>query len=206
MLFIDWTTGDQKEYRWNHNPPDYHLPLKAVIVVAYGTDENKRYEVFWSDYGGDHAEDYLMKDRNYNKVTGIGINFTPCAQKCTPKFIRDSQDGGCPEIYAIWPYKISPKGINMDQVKAIYNLNYHCEIDTWFSFNSFVNAICALRKKNDPLCSHVKKAIKSKAFKQRNYYAQSLMDTIKSEETLKSKEKTLLNTMSKYMKESYPKN
>ena len=201
ILFVDWTPGEQKEYRQNKNPPDFHLPLKAVIAVPY---DNGKWDVFWSKHGKDHAEDYLRKDSNYRNINYFAINFTPCAQKCTPKFIRDSQDGGSPEIYAIWPFRISPKGIEREQVTAIYNLKNRVVLGNWNDFSSFVDAICALRKKSDLLCRDVRKAMKSKAFRQRDDCAESLMDTIKSEATIKSKERTLKDTMDNYVFESYP--
>ena len=203
MLSVDWTPGDQKKYETSEckTVPDYHLPTKAVIAVPW---INNKWDVFWSEHGKYHAEDYLFDDISFSKIKYFRINFTPCAKRCTPNFIRLSEYGGCPRMYVIWPYKISPKGIERDQVTAIYNLNKRCAIFNWNDFSSFVDAICALREKKDLLCSDVKKAIKSKAFKQRNDYSLNLMRILKSEEPLDKKEQTLQKIMNDYKKENYP--
>ena len=203
MLSVDWTSGDQIEFTSKSKTvPDFHLPTKAVIAVPF---EGGLWHVFWSQRGKDHAEDYLSRDINYRNIFFFGINYTPCAKRCTCTFICDFRAGGCPKIYAIWPYRISPKGIEIEQVMAIYNLiSNGCVVDTWWNFSYFVDTICSLRSKEDPLCSDVKEAIKSKAFTNRNDYAKRLLDTIKSSE-LKLQEKMthLEHTMRDYEEKCY---
>ena len=203
MLSVDWTTGDKNKYdnSGGKTVPDFHLPIKVVIAVPY---DSGYWDVFWSEYGGDHAEDYLSQNSNYRSINYFYINYTPCAKKCTPNLIHNFQRGGCPEIYAIWPYKISPKGIEEKQVSAIYTLSKTCPIDTWWGFSSYVNAICSLRKEGDLLCSDVKTAIKSKSFRNRNDYALTLINTIKSRKTLQEKMSSLEHIMDNYVEESYP--
>ena len=204
MLFADWTTGDQNNFRRSKGKtvPDFHLPTKVVIAVPY---KNDLWDVFWSTYGGDHAEDVLSRDSNYRNIHFFNINYTPCAKRCTPTLRRNFRSGGCPKIYAVWPYKISPKGVQRNQVQAIRDLiATGCEIDTWRNFSPYVNAICSLRSRNDLLCSDIKKAINSKAFRYRNYYAYSLIDTIKSSGTLDDKVETLEDKIEAYNEVSYP--
>ena len=204
MLSLDWTTGDKNAYDNSDGKtvPDYHLPIKVVIAVPY---DDGYWDVFWSEYGGDHAEKYLSQNSNYQSINYFYINYTPCAKKCTPNLIDDFQSGHCPSIYAIWPYKVSPKGIEENQVKAIYNLNQNgCAIRTWYDFSKYVNKICSFRKKGDLLCSDIKKAMNSKSFRNRDDYALTLIKKIKSGTPLQQKMTDLHAIMDDYEEESYP--
>lgn len=202
MLSEDWTDGDKSNYDLKKSiVPEFHLPIRAVIAVPY--DEGF-WDVFWSDYGGDHAEDKLSRNSNYRNIRYFYINYTPCAKRCTLNLIGDFQGGGCPNIYAIWPYKISPKGVEKKQMTAISNLiSNGCEINTWWDFTNYVDTICALRG-DDPLCRDVKTALSTNAFRNRNACAYNLFDIIKSTMSSTEKYAALNKEINKYKKHSYP--
>ena len=60
MLSVDWTAVDKRAYIESRGKtvPDFHLPIKTLIAVPF---KNNKWDVFWSEPGGTHAEDNWSK-------------------------------------------------------------------------------------------------------------------------------------------------
>ena len=67
MLSVDWTDRDRRAYIESRGKtvPDFHLPIKTVIAVPF---DNNKWDVFWSEPGGTHAEDNLRKVLSLSKL------------------------------------------------------------------------------------------------------------------------------------------
>ena len=196
--------------------PAFFLPQKVGIGVVIRKGDSR---YFWSTAGGHHAESYMFNDRDVTNhdhpPTHVFINYTPCGnpnKNCYNKFIRTYTQGQCPRISTIWPYLVSPAGVQMRQVEVTKLLINHCgQINPWSNMKAYVDILCkdraAIRHKvqTQNICTKVTNALKTNAFKQRNKVAKDLFQIISqyTDGTRAAIERQLKQRINKWIKDRY---
>ena len=196
--------------------PAFFLPQKVGIGVPM---RKGVWRYFWSTADGHHAEHYMFNDGDVanrgHPPSHVFINYTPCGtlrKNCYNKFIRTYTQGQCPQIFTIWPYLVSPAGVEMRQVEAIKQLIDHCgQINPWSNILPYVEVLCkdrdAIRQKlrTQNICTKVKTALKARAFKQRTKVAKDLFEIISryTGPTRVAIERELKQRINKWIKDRY---
>ena len=196
--------------------PFFFLPQKVGIGVPM---RKGIWRYFWSTADGNHAEHYMFNDRDVaNRAkppSHVFINYTPCGnirKNCYDQFIRTYAQGRCPQIFTIWPYLVSPAGVQMRQVEVTKLLINHCgQINPWGDMISYIGVLCkdraAIRHRDQTqnICNKVKTALKAKVFKERTKVAKDLYHIISqyTAGTSANIERQLKDRINKWIKDWY---
>ena len=196
--------------------PAFFLPQKVGIGVPM---RKGVWRYFWSTADGHHAESYMFNDRDVanrgHPPSHVFINYTPCGnpgKNCYDQFIRTYNRRECPQIFTIWPYLVSPAGVQMRQVEVTKQLIDHCgQINPWSNILPYVEVLCKDREaitdklRTQNICTRVKTALKARAFKQRTKVAKDLFEIISryTGPTRAAIERELKQRINKWIKDRY---
>ena len=205
-----------RSVRSSGRTPYFFLPQKVGVGVPM---QRGVWRYFWSRPRGQHAEDSMFNDHQVanrgHPPSHVFINYTPCGnlgKNCYNKFITTYARGRCPQIFTIWPYLVSPAGVEMRQVIAIKKLIDHCgPIHPWSDIKPFVEVLCKNRDaitskvRTQVICNEVKTALKARAFKQRTKVAKDLFEIIGryNQHTSAAIERELKQRINKWIKDRY---